>query len=300
MKEIKSKDLDQFYTNPKVSDEVVNKTIDIFKRNNININELKFIEPSAGTGNFIKSLEKYINSKKIKAYDIDPKSNQIEKKDFLKLKIRKDKNNVIIGNPPFGKRSKIALEFVNKSFEVADIICFILPRQFNRFLTQKKVDNNLKLIYSENLNEDSFLVNNSSYNVNSVYQIWVNKKNKFFENEIDKRIISEIKKHDDFDTFIHNNTKKTRVYFDKKQYKWTIALHRQGYYEYKDIIKEQNNLINNRQYFFVKSNIENRKFLRIVNNIDFDELISNNTTVPGFSTSDFIREYNKSKENLKI
>ena len=71
------KNLDQFYTNPLIADQLVNIIANLipdqFKKS--------FLEPSAGTGNFIKALhKKNIPYQNIQAYDIDPKDEHVQKK----------------------------------------------------------------------------------------------------------------------------------------------------------------------------------------------------------------------------
>ena len=62
--------------------------------------------------------------------DIEPKSNGIEKTDFLLWK-PETSNNICIGNPPFGLRGHLALKFVNHAAEFSDFVCFILPQLFD-------------------------------------------------------------------------------------------------------------------------------------------------------------------------
>ena len=67
-------ELDQFYTNPKVSNKLVKEIFRFVPEQYLN----KFIEPSAGSGNFIDSLLLCgIDRKDILAYDIDPKTKGI-------------------------------------------------------------------------------------------------------------------------------------------------------------------------------------------------------------------------------
>ncbi|MGY6172558.1 hypothetical protein ACW95P_04390 [Candidatus Mycoplasma pogonae] len=286
-----NKNLDQFYTNPKICDKLVTKIFNLLP----STKNFNFIEPSAGTGNFIHALKKQnIRSNKIKSYDIDPKSEDIIKSDYLKTKINYNKKNFIIGNPPFGKRAKLAIEFLNKGLNEADYVAMILPKTFNRFSVQKQIKKNAKLIYSETLEREAFLVDNKAYNVNCVFQIWVN------ENIIlatkDKRLKSNLtnKDNQDFELFIHNNTDQTKKYFNKKIYKWDFAVVRQGYYDYNKKITKENELIPNRQYLFVKCNNEIAK--KIIDLVDFEKLAkTTSTTVYGFSNSDLIKEYNKFK-----
>ena len=43
----------------------------------------------------------------------------------------KTKRYLVVGNPPFGKISSIAIKFFNKSAEYADCIAFIIPEHLN-------------------------------------------------------------------------------------------------------------------------------------------------------------------------
>ncbi|MGL4647258.1 MAG: hypothetical protein ACRCVI_00845 [Mycoplasmoidaceae bacterium] len=251
----------------------------------------KFLEPSAGTGNFLVSLNKFgVDYKRIEGYDLDPKHESIKNENYLLLKKNKSKKRIIIGNPPFGKRGKVALEFLNKGLKEANIVCFILPNIFNRYSIQKLIDQDAKLIYIKSLNANSFILNDREYKVNCVFQIWA--KEIILEDDYRIKSIPKIK-HDDFITYIHNNTEETLKYFNKKIYKWDFAVHRQGYYDYSIKISDPKKLIKNRQYFFIKA--KNNDVLKIIKEIDFVKLSKTNTQVWGFSTSDFVKEYEKIK-----
>ena len=282
-----SKNLDQFYTNPLVSDELV-KIIKTLLPNEFNKN---FLEPSAGTGNFINSLIKMnVKWSKIKAYDLDPKAKFIIKKNYLKIKSKFSNKRIIIGNPPFGKRGKKALEFLNKALLEAPYVAMILPNIFNRYSIQKNILKNTKLIYKKSLNENSFILNDKEYRVKCVFQIWTNDKT--FAPNLRIKEPPQIR-HTDFQTWIHNNTEQTLKYFNKNEYKWDFVVHRQGYYNYDKKITNSKNLIKNRQYFFIKA--KNKKVLDIIKKIDFKKLSRTNTQIYGFSTSDFVAEYKKIK-----
>ena len=47
---------------------------------------------------------------------------------------------LVIGNPPFGKISSLAVKFFNKSAEYADVIAFIVPRTLKEYLYKKQVE----------------------------------------------------------------------------------------------------------------------------------------------------------------
>ena len=87
--------LDKFYTQPQVAKQCYDFLIEKLPA----VADKKFLEPSAGCGNFLNYLNNYI------ALDIQPEDNRIIKQDFLEWKT--DENELItIGNPPFGSRSK--------------------------------------------------------------------------------------------------------------------------------------------------------------------------------------------------
>lgn len=89
------------------------------------------IEPSAGAGSFSLQL-----GEKCTGYDIAPEHPSILQQDFLKLDLPYKKGRLIIGNPPFGARGNLAIQFFKKAIQLGDYIAFILPiSQYNN--TQK-------------------------------------------------------------------------------------------------------------------------------------------------------------------
>lgn len=88
-------------------------------------------------------------------------------------------NNIhIIGNPPFGRQSSLAIQFIKKCCEFANTISFILPKSFKKNSMQKHFPLNYHLIFEINLPENSFLVNDKETDVPCVFQIWQYKKEK--------------------------------------------------------------------------------------------------------------------------
>ncbi|WP_051622805.1 SAM-dependent methyltransferase [Mycoplasmopsis primatum] len=294
-----NKELDKFYTAPVIVDKVINHIKELLNEHNLNINNFNFIEPSAGAGAFIDGLKKNFDNPNIVAFDIHPEGKNIIKADFLNLTPQYSNNNIIIGNPPFGYRGSLAADFINKGFEWGPIIVFILPIQFRRYNIQKKINANLKLISStENLPKNSFILSNSPYNVNCLIQVWVNKKYSALSDEADLRLYQPLpNKHEDFKLFIHNNTAETLKYFNKDKYMWDFAVARQGYYDYNHKITDPKELIKNVQYLFVK--YESIISPKIFEKIDFKKLSNVNTSVPGFSNTDLVKEYVKIKNKFK-
>lgn len=177
--------LDQFYTN----DDVSEKCLDILQKY-INYNDYDCVlEPSAGTGSFYKKLpiEKRIG------LDVEPKCKGIEKINYFDYNYIYGKSYLVVGNPPFGKKSSLAVMFFNKSAEFADCIAFIIPRTFKRASIQNQLNLNFTLIYNEDLplNPCCF---SPKMNAKCCFQIWK-------KYNIPRPIIKYDKTHKDF-TFI--------------------------------------------------------------------------------------------------
>lgn len=277
----------QYYTLKEVSNHCVN----ILKTKlNKYIDETDiFLEPSAGNGSFIDTIKTNFPNNKILSYDIDPKRNDIRVADFLNVNLDKYRNLITVGNPPFGKKSKLALEFYNKSMRHSKIVAFIVPVQFNKWLTQRKIDSKFKLIYSELLDPESFVFGNRTYKVRSVYQIWTRDDFGFDNLRMTK---APPLKHKDFECWQYNITPSSLKYFD---YEWDFAVVRQGYKDYTELIFDKKELNKSVQYMFFKA--KDKKTLNNLLNIDFKMLSYLNTSTPGFGKRDLITHYIEKYEN---
>ena len=122
---------------------------------------------------------------------------------------------MVIGNPPFGKKGKLAAEFINKSAEISETIGFVLPLTFRRWSIQSKLNKDLQLIYDINLEPNSFLADDKTYFLNSCFQIWTKRKSNYPDLRIEEKPIT---KHPDFEIYLHNNTQLTLKYFQKDKY----------------------------------------------------------------------------------
>ena len=181
MKIGKNRDIiDQFYTNRDISHKCIKQFNTIL---DINADDI-LVEPSAGDGSFSDYFkEKDIN---IDTYDIEPKKDYIEKKNFLELDTTKYKNtkNKIhtIGNPPFGRQSSLAKKFIKKCCEFSDSISFILPKSFRKETYQSAFTLNFHLIDEIDLGKNAFIIDGNPHNVPCVFQIWLKKQtNRYIE-----------------------------------------------------------------------------------------------------------------------
>lgn len=134
----KRKEMDQFYTN----DEIALKCVEDLK-NRIDIRDFdRILEPAAGTGSFFKLIPEHQRE----GIDIDPKHPDVVKQDFLHYKPVSDRSYCVIGNPPFGKGSSLAIRFFNHAASFADVIAFIIPRTFKRVSVQNRLNLNFHLV----------------------------------------------------------------------------------------------------------------------------------------------------------
>ena len=279
----------QFYTKKEVAksctDFLFSSIESILPKDNV-----LFLEPSAGYGCFYDEINK--RDKNIIGFDIEPKHKEVKKIDFLsfnffnEIEKFKNKNIIVIGNPPFGKKSKLAIDFINRSSLFSDIICFILPNQFKKYSTHSKLNKNLKLIKQFEIKKNSFYTEKEKdYDVNCVFQIWTNLKT----NLKDLRIKDKPKiEHKDFKMFQYNNTKESLKIFEND---FDFGIFSQGYGDYKNFITEKKNFNFKKQYLLFKA--KNKKVLENLKKLDFEKLSKNNTTVPGFRKNDVVVEYIK-------
>jgi len=182
--------LDQFYTNTDVSKDCLNILSEY-----VNLDEFDIhLEPSAGSGSFFNLLER---NKRL-GIDISPKTRGVIKMDFLNFTPQSSKKYLVVGNPPFGKISSLAIKFFNKSAEFADCIAFIIPRTFKRVSVQNKLNLNFKLIYNKDLplNPCCFTPKMSA---KCCFQIWKKTPNQ-------RTIVLYDKSHPDF-TFMKHGPK---------------------------------------------------------------------------------------------
>ena len=165
-----STDLDQFYTKSDVAKHWVSVVDSLYGFDNFD----KILEPSAGAG----SIYNLLPENRI-GIDIDPKVPDVIQEDFLKWypymynPLSGDRPNFLtIGNPPFGKRSKLALQFFYHASLFSDVICFIVPRNWMLYEIQKQLPPDFGLYHQTVLHDNSFTLDGEDYPVRCVAQCW--------------------------------------------------------------------------------------------------------------------------------
>ena len=130
----------------------------------------QWIEPSAGNGVFLRALPDSITDKV--GIDIDPKSAEIQRADFLTWTPTGPGPRVFFGNPPFGRQGSLAKSFIKHSATHAQLIAFILPRSFVKPSMSKAFPLAFHCVYTVDIEKNAFEVNDNSYDVPCVFQIW--------------------------------------------------------------------------------------------------------------------------------
>jgi predicted RNA methylase len=275
---------DKFYTHQYIAKHLIAKAIGFLHLNMLTT----FIEPSAGNGSFSEVLAK--EGYKVDAFDIMPENINIRQADFLKME---SKNyDLMIGNPPFGKKGDLAIKFINKGLKHCQFVAFILPATFLKYSAQSKIDKEAVLAFSEALPENSFFTpDGKSYNCPSVFQIWTNYKT-FINLREKKPNLS----NSDFKIHRHNATEISKKYLD---YDWDFCVYCQGRKDYNlkffkekdyNFVKERMNGSSDQFYFFKALN---KEVLDKLLKIDFNNLAYENSITPGFSKWQIIKEYEK-------
>lgn len=284
-----AKTLDKFYTDGDLASRLIDLACSALS---VNRDEALFVEPSAGAGAFSSCLPNCL------AYDIQPEADGIQQADFLALEPTWDRSAVAIGNPPFGKRARLAIEFVNRCASSCDAVAMVLPNTFRRYNIQNKLDSRLALISDIDLPENgSFTFEGAPYSLRCVFQVWVARDGRYWHPERmdDLRMTRRPPiSHPDFVCWQHNATPESRRYIDED---WEFAFWRQGYKDYSKVFKNPEDYDEvrriayetNLQLFLVKPLTDDAR--RRILSMDLGALASQNLSTPGFGKGEFVREY---------
>lgn len=268
---LKRNTIDKYYTNNNAVDycfDLIKKNIDIEYDNDL------IIEPSAGDGAFISQIK--TASKNHLFIDLEPENSEITKQDYLDLDISFKSNYRkihVIGNPPFGRQSSMAINFIKKSAEFCDSISFILPKSFKKESLKAHFPSVFHLIIETELPEKSFLVEGKEYDVPCVFQIW------------EKRTEERIKKV---------KLQPINFKFVDKSEPHDISFRRVGVYAGKIDINTVDKSIQSHYFIKFTRKINKEMFNNLIN-IEFD---TNNTVGPkSISKQELIEKFNPILQN---
>ncbi len=160
---------DKFYTHS----DAVQQCVSAFQEHVVLTDTDVCVEPSAGNGAFLPFIRDTFHEYYL--FDIAPEHPEILQQDFLELETNsfQSKKTHVIGNPPFGRQSTLAIQFIKKSATFAHTISFILPKSFMKERMQDYFPSCFHLVYQFELPKNSFLVDKQPHDVPCVFQIWV-------------------------------------------------------------------------------------------------------------------------------
>lgn len=148
-KETREEGVDKFYTVPSCSNRCIDKVFELYDANRETSSWDFIIEPSAGNGSFLNQIR---SEAPIIGIDILPEHPSIVNQDFFTYSPPQQYTNIlVIGNPPFGKNSSLAVQFFNHSAQWAQVIAFIVPRTFRKNSVANKLNPSFHLIYDEEI-----------------------------------------------------------------------------------------------------------------------------------------------------
>jgi hypothetical protein len=138
--------LDKFYTLPHIASKCLTALAAQYQWSTWDL----VVEPSAGNGSFFTQIP---TGKKI-GIDILPEHTGLIKQDFLTYTPSTHGQILVVGNPPFGKVSSLAIKFFNHAAQWATVIAFIIPRTFRRISVQNKLHLHFHLVYDEEIPQE--------------------------------------------------------------------------------------------------------------------------------------------------
>lgn len=133
------------------------------------------IEPSAGNGAFMNSIRETFTEHLF--FDIEPEHQEVVQQDYLTFDptILRDecyRKIHVLGNPPFGRQSSLAIQFIKHSCVFADTVSFVLPKSFKKDSMKKHFPLHFHLSCEIELPHNAFVVDQQPHNVPCVFQIW--------------------------------------------------------------------------------------------------------------------------------
>tara|TARA_B100001564_G_C20655133_1_gene678794 strand:- start:112 stop:963 length:852 start_codon:yes stop_codon:yes gene_type:complete len=252
---IRKQGLDKFYTKKDYAKTCIDKTFELYRIDEFTL----IIEPSAGNGNF---YEQILFQNKI-GIDIEPENQNLVRLNFFDYKPDKQGKILVIGNPPFGKVSSLAIKFFNHAAEWADVIAFIIPKTFRKQSVIKKLDKRFHLVYDEDTPQNP-CVFQPKMMVKCCFQVW-EKRNK------NRKDINIPTTHNDWEYVklgpLDNNnqpTPPTNVDFALRAYGGKI-----GHIETEDL-----HLLRPKSWHWIKSNIDKNILISTFKSLDYSNSLN--------------------------
>jgi hypothetical protein len=164
---------EQFYTPRSVADLVVDAALHAKPE----IREQLWVEPCAGTGNFLDAIVA-AGIRRVWACDIEPRDPRVIAADFLESDLPVLlQGAAVVTNPPFGRNNSLSVPFFNRAATFASVIVFVVPRSWRKWSVINRLDPAFHLVWDQDLDVDyldanSAPVSSSTGRLRTCVQIW--------------------------------------------------------------------------------------------------------------------------------
>ena len=278
--------LDQIYTKPAVASRCFRFLLEVLGGlRDLRSDRILYVEPSAGEGCFFDLLPP---GRRV-GIDIEPRRAGIIRHDFLtwpfETVVDDPRQTVVVGNPPFGHRSRQAIRFFNRAAAMANTIGFVVPVQFRKYSVHKNLRPGFRWIATMELPTAAFYTRSEAdYRLNAEFQVWTRETSHDFG---DMRLLSPPAiRHADFEMWQYNNTPGALKVFE---HDFDFAVPRQGYQDYSRRETSADRCERTKQWILFKAGTP--AVLDRLMSMDFGALSQNNTITPGFGKADVVQEY---------
>ena len=261
-------ELDQYFTRPDDAGRFLSKVDELFSLGNYDV----VLEPSAGSGSFYSQMPSHNRV----GIDLEPLCDGVEKCDFFDYEPPLFSKIAVVGNPPFGRKGKLAKQFFNHAAGYADVIAFVLPAIFGKSTFTNNLNEWFEKVHEEPVEKFMF-PSGETYNVNCVFQIWKKQNYK-------RKKVTQIKEIEDF-TMIHRHiawTTEDELKTLSKEYDFAYGQISHKIQEVKDLKKGSQ--------FLIKSNTP-KEVREIFEQMNFDHLKKYAMGAVSLSRGDVMEEY---------
>lgn len=165
--------VDRFYTKPEAARWCTDRFHQATANTGMDLRQHWFVEPSAGRRAFYDLMP----SRRRIGIDIDSaaEGRGLIRADYLTW-LPTPGDYVVLGNPPFGLRGHLALQFINHSAVFAAAVGFVLPQSFvstGKGAPAKRVNKTMKKIFAAPMPTRSFVSpSGETLNINTIFAVW--------------------------------------------------------------------------------------------------------------------------------
>lgn len=284
--------LDQYYTQRPVAQFCWLKLQQITRGFGVAMEQSSVIEPSAGSGAFLDTAP---TSVVVRGFDVAPTSGRsdIRVHDFLLDPLprlpapRANGVRLVVGNPPFGKKSSLVRAFIERAFThaKADVVAFIVPIAMRKWAAQRGIHSSARLVADVDLPEEAFEFRGKPYGVRCCFQVWVAAGIAPLLPDLRMRA-APLTAHPDFTAYQYNRMPGADAHFLRE---WDFAVPMSGFGDF--TVKAYRAQDCDRRKHWILFNAHSPQALRRLKSLDFVALSRQRSVVPGFGKADVVKAY---------